>query len=70
MSPVFGLASDQTLEFEVVTTEGELVVASPTENSDLYWALSGGVRFLLALFMYLLGSPSFREVAPMALYIL
>jgi len=45
LSPVFGMAADQTLEFEVVTTEGKFVVASPKENSDLYWALSGGVSF-------------------------
>jgi len=43
LSSVFGLSADQTLEFEVVTTEGDFVIASPTENSDLYWALSGGV---------------------------
>ncbi|KAF9697449.1 hypothetical protein EKO04_004690 [Ascochyta lentis] len=42
LSNQFGLAADQTLSFEVVTAEGELVTASPTENSDLYWALSGG----------------------------
>lgn len=40
----YGLAADQTLEFEVITaTSGaRLLKASPTENSDLYWALSGG----------------------------
>jgi len=54
LSPVFGLSADQTLEFEVVTTEGEFVVASPTENSDLYWALSGGVRLAYVLLVYLL----------------
>ncbi|KAJ7920489.1 hypothetical protein B0H13DRAFT_1708620 [Mycena leptocephala] len=37
-----GLAADQTLEFEVITTQGEFVHASPTKNRDLYWALSGG----------------------------
>lgn len=42
LSNEFGLAADQTLSFEVVTADGELVTASPTENSDLYWALSGG----------------------------
>jgi hypothetical protein len=36
------MAADQTLEWEVVTADGSLVTASPTENSDLYWALSGG----------------------------
>lgn len=38
----FGLGSDQALEFEVITANGELVVASPDENEDLFWALSGG----------------------------
>ncbi|KAF2633887.1 FAD binding domain-containing protein, partial [Macroventuria anomochaeta] len=42
LSTQFGLAADQTLSFEVVTAEGEVLTASPTENSDLYWALSGG----------------------------
>ncbi|KAJ6463868.1 hypothetical protein DFH09DRAFT_1226669 [Mycena vulgaris] len=37
-----GLAADQTLEFEVITTQGQFVHASPTTNQDLYWALSGG----------------------------
>ncbi|KAI1339585.1 FAD binding domain-containing protein [Xylariaceae sp. FL0016] len=38
----FGMAADQTLEFEVVTADGLVVTASPRENADLYWALSGG----------------------------
>ena len=38
----YGLAADQTLEWEVVTGTGEFVRASPTENAELYWALSGG----------------------------
>jgi FAD/FMN-containing dehydrogenase len=38
----FGLAADQVLEWEVVLADGRLVVASPFQNSDLYWALSGG----------------------------
>lgn len=38
----FGLAADQVLEWEVVTGTGRLLRATPTENSDLYWALSGG----------------------------
>ncbi|RWA11450.1 hypothetical protein EKO27_g3680 [Xylaria grammica] len=37
----YGLAADNALEFEVVTVDGRQLVASPTENSDLYWALSG-----------------------------
>ncbi|KAL0572750.1 hypothetical protein V5O48_009214 [Marasmius crinis-equi] len=42
LSPMYGLAADQTLEFEVVTMQGEHMVASPTQNEDLFWALSGG----------------------------
>ena len=42
LSTVFGLGADQTLQFEVVTASGDVVNASRTENSDLYWALSGG----------------------------
>ncbi|KAJ5969057.1 hypothetical protein N7501_005305 [Penicillium viridicatum] len=37
-----GLAADQVLEWEVVLANGKLVTASPTNHSDLYWALSGG----------------------------
>ncbi|KAL0570059.1 hypothetical protein V5O48_011901 [Marasmius crinis-equi] len=42
LSSTYGLAADQALEFEVITAQGEFVRASPTENEDLYWALSGG----------------------------
>ncbi|RYP13205.1 hypothetical protein DL765_006996 [Monosporascus sp. GIB2] len=38
----YGLGADQVLEWEVITAEGQRLVATPTENSDLYWALSGG----------------------------
>lgn len=38
----YGLAADNTLEFEVVTGDGKYLVASPTKNSDLFWALNGG----------------------------
>ncbi|TVY84927.1 FAD-linked oxidoreductase ZEB1 [Lachnellula suecica] len=38
----FGMAADQVLEWEVVTASGELLIATPSNNSDLYWALSGG----------------------------
>jgi FAD/FMN-containing dehydrogenase len=36
------MAADQTLEWEVVTANGTLITATPTKNTDLYWALSGG----------------------------
>lgn len=38
----FGMAADQALEWEVVTATGEHLVASPTQNADLFWALTGG----------------------------
>ena len=42
LSSRYGLGADQTLEWEVVTAQGEFVRASRAENEDLYWALSGG----------------------------
>jgi hypothetical protein len=42
LSTSFGLAADQALEWEVVTASGQVVTASRTQNTDLYWALSGG----------------------------
>jgi FAD/FMN-containing dehydrogenase len=37
-----GLGCDNLVSAEVVTADGELVLASEKENSDLYWALRGG----------------------------
>lgn len=42
LASTYGLAADNVLEYEVVTTKGQLLVASIQDNSDLYWALSGG----------------------------
>lgn len=38
----YGMIADQVLRWEVVTAEGRHLSASATENSDPYWALSGG----------------------------
>jgi FAD/FMN-containing dehydrogenase len=38
----YGLAADQVLRWDVVTAEGKLLVATPLQNADLYWALCGG----------------------------
>ncbi|KAJ0158908.1 putative FAD-linked oxidoreductase [Colletotrichum tanaceti] len=38
----YGLAADQVLEWDVVTSLGLRIVATPTKYPDLYWALSGG----------------------------
>ncbi|KAI9658405.1 MAG: hypothetical protein M1821_002538 [Bathelium mastoideum] len=37
-----GLSADNALEWELVLPNGTAVTATPTQNSDLYWALSGG----------------------------
>ncbi|GAP90162.1 putative FAD binding domain protein [Rosellinia necatrix] len=43
LAGLYGLGSDNVLEWEVVTMGGKLVKATPNnEHSDLYWALSGG----------------------------
>ncbi|KAI0198968.1 hypothetical protein F4808DRAFT_472104 [Astrocystis sublimbata] len=42
LGSLYGLGTDNTLEYEVVTTEGKHLVASPSENSDLFWAMNGG----------------------------
>ncbi|KAI4123187.1 MAG: hypothetical protein LQ338_005399 [Usnochroma carphineum] len=42
LSSQYGLGADQVLEWEVVTASGNRVIATPTQNADLYWALSGG----------------------------
>ncbi len=39
----YGMAADNVLEWEVVTADGNHVVATPTNDyADLYWAMSGG----------------------------
>ncbi|KAK1145762.1 hypothetical protein N8T08_004000 [Aspergillus melleus] len=42
LNRLFGLASDNALQFTVVTAEGKLVVANEFQNKDLFWALRGG----------------------------
>jgi FAD/FMN-containing dehydrogenase len=38
----YGLTIDQLLSVEVVTADGELLVASENENPDLFWGVRGG----------------------------
>lgn len=42
LSPIFGLAVDNALQFTVVLANGEVVVANDAQNTDLFWALRGG----------------------------
>lgn len=39
---IYGMAADNVLKWEVVTAEGDHIVATPKIYADLYWALSGG----------------------------
>jgi FAD/FMN-containing dehydrogenase len=38
----FGLACDSLVSVELVTADGELVIADETKNTELFWALHGG----------------------------
>lgn len=42
LNSMYGMAADAVLEWEVVTADGTHLIATPDQNSDLYWALSGG----------------------------
>jgi len=44
-----GMGADQVLEWDVVTTKGDILKATPTKNKELYWALSGGVSSIFSL---------------------
>ncbi|KAK7710525.1 hypothetical protein SLS63_012955 [Diaporthe eres] len=41
-SNIYGWACDNVASYEVVTSTGELATVSPSQHSDLYWALRGG----------------------------
>jgi FAD/FMN-containing dehydrogenase len=38
----YGLACDSLLSVELVTADGQVVIADETKNTDLFWALHGG----------------------------
>lgn len=41
LAPRHGLAADQVLEMEVVTPNGEHMVANECQNEDIFWAMRG-----------------------------
>ena len=42
LSTLYGMGSDQVLEFTVVAANGKHITASATSYPDLFWALRGG----------------------------
>ncbi len=38
----YGLSADNVVQFELVTADGQLCIASEDENPDLFWGLRGG----------------------------
>jgi FAD/FMN-containing dehydrogenase len=42
LASYYGLGADQPLSIQVVTADGKFVTASPSENTDLFYALRGG----------------------------
>ncbi|OIW25365.1 FAD-binding domain-containing protein [Coniochaeta ligniaria NRRL 30616] len=42
LASIYGLGSDQFLSLDVVTADGRVVTADPTQNQDLFYALRGG----------------------------
>jgi hypothetical protein len=61
LSSFLGLGADSVLAFEVVTSAGDLLTTSPTENSDLFWALTGGGGSTYAI-VYSMTIKAYREV--------
>lgn len=46
MSPSYGLAADNVLEFEIVTPNGKFLTVNECQNQDIFWAMRGVCLFL------------------------
>ncbi|KAH8800657.1 hypothetical protein F5884DRAFT_713644, partial [Xylogone sp. PMI_703] len=42
LAPTFGLMVDQAVEFDVITTDGQLRTINACNDPDLFWAMRGG----------------------------
>jgi len=42
LSRLYGMVSDNLVSIDVVTADGSLVIATETENAELFWGLRGG----------------------------
>jgi len=41
LAQLYGMGADQVLEMEVVTPQGQIVIANECQNQDLFWAMRG-----------------------------
>jgi FAD/FMN-containing dehydrogenase len=62
LSPLFGMGADNVMELEIVTADGELVVANECQNTDLFWAVRGvctqGISMFIRQLTLSIGWPS------------